>query len=101
MERLLKVEGEMEEIMSSTKRITTQQRIDWLLKNPKLWAGYGGNAHRNPTTTTTIEQRVFLAMQQAGLISKKTSVLDCTIWRWISKARKQRREVSARKDSTL
>ncbi len=76
-------------------KITTQQRVNWLLKNQRLWSGYGGAAVHSPETTTDIEQRVFTAMQRDGLLSEKTTLVDCAIWRWISKARKQRRNERA------
>lgn len=72
------------------ERTTTQQRVDWLLKHPKLWKGYGGHPHVD--VALRIESDIFNGMQRDGLLSKRTSVLDCAFWRWINEARKQRRE---------
>lgn len=65
---------------------TTQEKIDWLLKNQNLWEGWRSGWEFDPRKKSIVDR-----MKQEGLVSKRTVWMDVEIGNLITKARKQRR----------
>ena len=72
-----------------SKRISRQQRLDWLRDNPSVWERFPapdiGNHHKV----------LFQAMQSAGLYHPKTEWFTCDIDGLVSDARKLRAQKQA------
>lgn len=68
-------------------------KINWLLKNQKLWEGWP----RGSDGSDPRHKEIVVRMKDAGLISQSTYYCDVTIDSLIKEARKQRRLASVTK----
>lgn len=72
------------------RKVTRQDRIDWLLAHQSLWEGWPtGNAPLKVPARKWIG--IVEAMRAEGLVSPKTNWKDVNLTNLISDARKQRR----------
>lgn len=83
--------------MSTTPQISTMvQKVDWLIKHPKLWARYDPELN-----WSEIERDLLVKMKKAKLIPDHFSLLDTEFKHWIRKAKtlmgKPQRQESWRK----
>jgi hypothetical protein len=72
------------------KKTTKQQKINWLLANRDLWMGYGWDDSMGKSKSQRYTRTV-LAMQEAGLWSKRNRGFMRNLGLLIEEARKQRR----------